>query len=210
MHDVPETQLMILYSSAPSPFGRKVKIIAHLTGLFDQIEVVNIDGNDPQSAALNPNPLNKIPALELDSGQLIVDSKVICEHLIKQSGRLELLPEDLRVDLLSRAALADGIIEAALLIVYERRFRAESQINSDWLTRQNRKVLGGLEWFTDNLTEIIAAPTIDQVGLAVTLGYLDFRFAGEWRTRFTDLALWLNQFQQTTPGYQLTDPQAHA
>ena len=201
---------MKLYSSAPSPFGRKVKITAHLTGLFDQIEVVNIDGNDPQSAALNPNPLNKIPALELDSGQLIVDSKVICEYLIKQSGRLELLPEHLRVDLLSRVALADGITEAALLMVYERRFRAESQINTDWLTRQNEKVLGGLQWFTDNLTEIVATPTIDQVGLVVTLGYLDFRFSGEWRTRFTDLALWLTQFQQMVPGYQLTDPQAHA
>jgi len=201
---------MKLYSSAPSPFGRKVKITAHLTGLVDQIEVVNIDGNDPQSAALNPNPLNKIPALELDSGQLIVDSKVICEYLIKQSGRLELLPEHLRVDLLSRAALADGITEAALLMVYERRFREESQINTDWLTRQNQKVLGGLQWFTDNLTEIVATPTIDQVGLAVTLGYLDFRFSGEWRTRFTDLALWLTQFQQMVPGYQLTDPQAHA
>ena len=201
---------MKLYSSAPSPFGRKVKITAHLTGLVDQIEVVNIDGNDPQSAALNPNPLNKIPALELDSGQLIVDSKVICEYLIKQSGRLELLPEHLRVNLLSRAALADGITEAALLMVYERRFREESQINTDWLTRQNQKVLGGLQWFTDNLTEIVATPTIDQVGLAVTLGYLDFRFFGEWRTRFTDLALWLTQFQQMVPGYQLTDPQAHA
>lgn len=201
---------MKLYSSAPSPFGRKVKITAHLTGLFDQIEVVNIDGNDPQSAALNPNPLNKIPALELDSGQLIVDSKVICEYLIKQSGRLELLPEHLRVDLLTRAALADGITEAALLMVYERRFREESQINTDWLTRQNQKVLGGLQWFTDNLTEIVTIPTIDQVSLAVTLGYLDFRFSGEWRTRFTDLALWLTQFQQMVPGYQLTDPQAHA
>ena len=201
---------MKLYSSAPSPFGRKVKITAHLTGLFDQIEVVNIDGNDPQSATLNPNPLNKIPALELDSGQLIVDSKVICEYLIKQSGRRELLPEHLRVDLLSRAALADGITEAALLMVYERRFRAESQINTNWLIRQNQKVLGGLQWLTDNLTEIVATPTIDQVGLAVTLGYLDFRFSGEWRTRFTDLALWLAQFQQMVPGYQLTDPQAHA
>lgn len=201
---------MKLYSSAPSPFGRKVKITAHLTGLLDQIEVVNIDGNDPQSVALNPNPLNQIPALELDSGQLIVDSKVICEYLIKQSGRFELLPKHLRVHLLSRAALADGITEAALLMVYERRFRAESQINTDWLTRQNEKVLGGLQWFTDNLTEIVATPTIDQVGLAVTLGYLDFRFSGEWRTRFTDLALWLTQFQQMVPGYQLTDPQAHA
>ena len=92
---------MKLYSSAPSPFGRKVKITAHLTGLFGQIDVVNIDGNDPQSATLNPNPLNKIPALELDSGQLIGASKVICEYLIKQSGHPEPLPEQQRIDLLS-------------------------------------------------------------------------------------------------------------
>ena len=98
---------MKLYSSASSPFGRKVRITAYLTGLFDQIEAVNIDGNDPQSTALNPNPLKKIPALELDPGQLIVDCKVICEHLIKQSGRLKPLPENLRVNLFSRAASAD-------------------------------------------------------------------------------------------------------
>ena len=86
--------------------------------------MVNIDGNDPQSTALNPNPLKKIPALKLDSGQLIVDSKVICVHLITQSGLLELLSEDLRVDLFSRAVLADGITEATFLMVYEHRFRA--------------------------------------------------------------------------------------
>jgi len=201
---------MKLYSSPPSPFGRKVKITAHITELFDHIEVVNIDGNDPKSADLNPNPLNKIPTLELPSGEVIVDSKVICEYLIKRSDRSELLPQESRIQLLSRAALADGITEAALLMVYERRFRDESQINSDWLNRQNQKVLGGLSWFTDNLTDIASTPTLDQIGLAVALGYLDFRFSGEWRTRFTDLALWLTQFQQMVPGYQLTDPQTHA
>ena len=85
----------------PSPFGRKVKITVHLTVLFDQIEVLNINGDGPQRVALNPNPLNKIPALELDSGQLIVASKVICEYLIKQSGHPEPLPEQQRIDLLS-------------------------------------------------------------------------------------------------------------
>ena len=63
---------------------------------------------------------------------------------------------------------------------------------------------------TDNLTEIIATPTIDKVGLEVTLGYLDFRFSDEWRMRFNDLAKWLSRFQQMVPRYQLTDPQAHA
>ena len=89
---------MRLYSSSPSPFGRKVKITAHLTGLYDQLEVVTIDGNDPESTQINPNPLNKIPTLALESGELIVDSKVICEYLIQASGRTEMLPEDHRID----------------------------------------------------------------------------------------------------------------
>ena len=209
MYDLPETQLVKLYSSLPSPFGRKVKIIAHITGLFHQIEVIDIDGNDSKSAALNPNPLNKVPALELDSGELMVDSRVICEYLIKQSRRFELLPEMNREHLLSRAALADGITEAALLMVYEYRFRDESQIDLNWLNRQNQKILDGLEWFTDNVTEVTETPTLDQVGLAIALGYLDLRFSGEWRTRFTDLVLWLTRFEQIVPDYQLTDPRVH-
>lgn len=210
MYDLPETQLVKLYSSPPSPFGRKVKITAHITGLFNQIEVIDIDGNDSKSTVLNPNPLNKVPALELDSGELMVDSRVICEYLIKQSKRSELLPEMNREQLLSRAALADGITEAALLMVYEHRFRDETQIDLNWLNRQNQKILDGLEWFTDNVTEVAEAPTLDQVGLAVTLGYLDLRFSGEWRTRFTDLALWLTRFEQVVPEYQLTAPRVHA
>ena len=209
MYDLPETQLVKLYSSPPSPFGRKVKIIAHITGLFHQIEVIDIDGNDSKSAALNPNPLNKVPALELDSGELMVDSRVICEYLIKQSRRFELLPEMNREHLLSRAALADGITEAALLMVYEYRFRDESQIDLNWLNRQNQKILDGLEWFTDNVTEVTETPTLDRVGLAIALGYLDLRFSGEWRTRFTDLVLWLTRFEQIVPDYQLTDPRVH-
>ena len=209
MYDFPETQLVKLYSSPPSPFGRKVKITAHITGLFNQIEVIDIDGNDSKSAALNPNPLNKVPTLELDSGELMVDSRVICEYLIKQSRRFELLPEMNREHLLSRAALADGITEAALLMVYEYRFRDESQIDLNWLNRQNQKILDGLEWFTDNVTEVTETPTLDQVGLAIALGYLDLRFSGEWRTRFTDLALWLTRFEQIVPEYQLTDPRVH-
>jgi len=88
------------------------------------------------------------------------------------------LPECRRIESLIRIALADGITEAALLMVYEQRFRRPSQVNSDWLHRQNQKVIGGLDWFNSNLTEVSSSPTLDQVGLAVALDYLDFRFAG--------------------------------
>lgn len=201
---------MRLFSSPPSPFGRKVKMTAAITGLIDAIEIVQIDANDPQSLALNPSPIQKIPLLELDDGHIITDSKVICEYLIARSGRHEMLPDADRIGCLTRASVADGITEAALLMVYERRFRPESQINHDWLNRQNLKVLGGLDWITTHIRSVDRTPTLDQVTLAASLGYLDFRFAGEWRTRYRELALWLTQYQQMVPSYQETSPDAHA
>lgn len=147
------------------------------------MDVINVDSADQIATRNNPNPLNKIPALELKSGQLIVDSTVICEYLIKLANQTDLLPECWRIECLTRIALADGITEAALLMIYEQRFRKQSQINTDWLHRQNEKVIGGLSWFNGQLTDVASTPTLDQIGLAVALGYLDFRFAGEWRER---------------------------
>lgn len=183
---------------------------AAITGLIDAIEIVQIDANDPKSLALNPSPIQKIPLLELEDGQLVTDSQVICEYLIERSGRHEMLPDTDRIGCMTRASVADGITEAALLMVYERRFRPESQINHDWLNRQNLKVLGGLDWITTHIRPVDRTPTLDQVTLAASLGYLDFRFAGEWRTRYHELARWLTQYQQMVPSYQATSPDAHA
>ncbi len=179
---------------------------ASICGLADQLAVSPLDTNDPDSAASNPNPLNKIPVLETESGQLIADSRVICEYLIERSGRGDMLPSSRRIDILTGAAIADGCIEAALLMVYERRFRDESQVNTAWLNRLNQKVLGALDWATTNRQSIEQTPTLDQITWAAALGYLDFRFSGEWRTRYTELALWLTQFQQMVPSYLATDP----
>ena len=201
---------MNLYSSLPSPFGRKVKMTAAIAGLMDQIDVIQIDANDPASLALNPSPIQKIPLLELDDGQIVTDSKVICEYLIQRAERHEMLPASDRIACLTRAAVADGITEAALLMVYERRFRDASQVNQDWLNRLNRKVLGGLDWIQTEIHAVDRTPTLDQITLAASLGYLDFRFAGEWRTRYHDLALWLTQYQQMVPSYQATRPDGHA
>ncbi|NBS12405.1 MAG: glutathione S-transferase family protein [Gammaproteobacteria bacterium] len=199
---------MRLYTSAPSPFGRKVKITAHLVGVFDQIQCILIDANDADSAAKNPNPLAKIPTLELDSGEILLDSQVICLHLLREQGLLErCLPSAQISAVLTRAAVADGLMEAALLMVYERRFRPAELVSDDWLHRQNTKVLGALAWLDQHRQPILSTPTLDQIGLACALGYLDFRFQGEWRTRFKALAQWLAEFQQMVPAYRLTDPE---
>jgi len=199
---------MRLYSSAASPFGRKVKITAHLTGCIDHMDVILVDANDPESLAANPNPLGKIPVLVLENGELLVDSRVICLHMLERGHMRErCLPASKEMQLLTRAAVADGLMDAALLMVYERRFRSSEHVSKDWLHRQNIKVLGALDWLDQHRQPVIKTPTLDQIGLACALGYLDFRFQGEWRTRFTSLARWLTEFQQMVLAYRLTDPE---
>ena len=70
---------MILRSSPASPFGRKCKISASVLGLIDKIEVTKTDTVDPNGPIAKENPLGKIPALILDDGTCIFDSRVICE-----------------------------------------------------------------------------------------------------------------------------------
>tara|TARA_B100000161_G_scaffold256930_1_gene220439 strand:+ start:166 stop:390 length:225 start_codon:yes stop_codon:yes gene_type:complete len=71
----------------------KIKIAADITGLCGQLDVIDIDFADLVATRNNPNPLNKIPALEPESGQLIIESKVTCEYLIKLTNRNDLMPE---------------------------------------------------------------------------------------------------------------------
>ena len=106
--------------------------------------MIDIESADLVATRNNPNPLNKIPALEPESGQLIIESKIICEYLIKLTNRNDLMPECRRIEGFIRIALADGITEAMLLIMYEQWYEKPSRVNADWLHRQNHQVIGGL------------------------------------------------------------------
>jgi len=118
--------MMILRSSPPSPFGRKVKIAASLVSLSGEIEVVAADTNNPSDSLHQQNPLGKIPALILEDGTIIFDSRVIVEHLDVRAGGNRLIPAEPRARLATQTAiaLADGIMDAAILQIYEQRFRA--------------------------------------------------------------------------------------
>ena len=102
---------MILRSSDPSPFGRKVKIVAKVLGLYDQLSVEMSNTNDPQDSLRKQNPLGKIPILILDDGRKIFDSRVICEYLDAQVDGVTVHPteSDARWDALTLQALGDGI-----------------------------------------------------------------------------------------------------
>lgn len=198
---------MILCSSPSSPFVRKCTMSAMILGLIDQIDVVPANTRDPMDAMRNENPLGKIPTLIADDGLRLYDSPVICEYLDMKAGGGKLLPAgDARWPVLKLQALADGILDAAILQVYERRFRTEDKVHQPWLDMQQSKVDGALDWLEANTPETGAHPTIGDVTLACALDYLDFRFEGKWREGRPKLAAWLEAFAKAVPAYGETKP----
>ena len=107
-----------LRSSARSPFGRKVRIAASVVGLTDDILVEEADPMSADDPIRQQNPLGKIPALVLEDGRILYDSRVIIEYFDAISGGGRLIPNDpsSRFPVLTQAALADGMLDAGILI----------------------------------------------------------------------------------------------
>lgn len=198
---------MILRSSPSSPFGRKCKMSIHVLGLMDKIEITRANTMDPEDSIRQENPLGKIPILIRDDGSHIYDSWVICEYLDNLAGDSKLFPAgEARWPALTLQALGDGMLDASILQVYEKRFRPEEKRHQDWVDYQQEKVQRALTWLEANTPQTRAQPDIGDITLACVLGYLDFRFEGAWREGRPNLGAWLERFADATPAYGETKP----
>jgi glutathione S-transferase len=202
--------MMRLLSAPTSPYGRKVKIAAHMKGVMDQIKVEFVDTTDPKNVRelQGENPLVKIPVLITSDGSQLFDSHVICEYLDTLSPKARLFPDigAARFNTLTLGALGDGIMDAALLLVYERRFRPEDKWVQSWVDRQQAKVDSAMQHLERNPPSFGQTPDYGHVTIASALGYLDLRQDGRWRKTSPNLVAWLERFQAAVPAYAVTTP----
>ena len=200
---------MQLRSSPSSPFGRKVKMATYILGFDDQVTPVLTDTLDPNDSICEVNPLGKIPALE-DDGATYYDSRVIMEYLDAKAGGGKIIPASgpARFEALTRAALMDGILDAAILVIYERRMRPEDKYVESVVERQRGKIIRGLEAIAAENRSYSngAMPDVGEIGLACVLDYLDFRKQVNWRDHAPNLASWLADFAAAVPGYEDSMP----
>jgi len=197
--------MLVLRSSAASPFGRKVKLSASFLGLSDRIQIVDADTLNPGDSIRQQNPLGKIPALILENGEVLYDSRVIVDYLDHLAGGGRIIPSGPeRFAALRDQALADGIMDAALLQVYEGRFRPEDRHEPKWVSHQADKVRRGLDHAEAHRTQPGQPIHIGQIALACALGYLDLRFNGRWRESYPRLVAWLADFEARVPAYAKT------
>ena len=180
---------------------------AEILGLAGRIAVVHADTLDENDTLRQQNPLGKMPCLLLADCTAIFDSPIIIEFLQHVAGSDRLQPwQGLeRFRRLTEARLANGITDAALLMVYEPRFHSEPQISERWLAHQRGKIGRGLAAFEKAPPQ---GTTIIALSLACALAYLDWRKPYDWRPHFPALVAWLDRFAEVEPAFDRTHPEA--
>jgi len=183
---------MRLLGSLTSPFVRKARIVLAEKKIDYAFELDN--PWDENSRVPDANPLGKVPVLVLEDASTLFDSRVIVEFLDSVSPISRLIPADNRekIEVKRWEALADGVLDAAVTVVLERRRPAEQQSGAT-IERQMEKIerglavmsrdLGDKHWCTGN------AFTLADIACGVALGYLDFRHGPvDWRVLHPNLA----------------------
>src|SRR5256885_12317040 len=171
--------MMILRSSPPSPFGRKVRLAIGILGLDKEVTVEQADPTDADDSIRKQNPLGKIPALIIENGTVLYDSPVILEYLDHRAGGGKIIPAEpnARFAALTLQALCDGILDAGILLVYEGRWRAAEKHEPKWIGHQRGKVQRALDVLEAAPPKLDVTPNVGLITLAMVLVFVDLRFA---------------------------------
>jgi glutathione S-transferase len=184
---------MKLLASLASPYTRKVRIVLAEKKIDCDMEVVDVS---PSENPVNAhNPLGKVPTLVLDDGTALFDSRVIVEFLDNVSPISRLIPDENRERVAVRRweALADGVLDAGILIRYES-LRPKKEQSETWVAKQLGKAKRGLALMESELGERAWCHgerySLADIAFGCALGWLEFRKPGglDWRAEHAGLA----------------------
>jgi glutathione S-transferase len=203
---------MKLIGSLASPYVRKVRVVLAEKKLDYQLELENVWA--PETTIQRLNPLGKVPCLVMEDGYAMQDSRVIVEYLDSVSPVCKLLPPNgrERADIKCWEALADGVLDAAVLVRLERTQRPPALQSEDWIARQMRKVDLGLASMAERLGDDLWCASnhysLADVAVGCCLGWLSFRFPEiDWRGKYPNLGR-LHDKLSDRPSFRDTVPQA--
>jgi len=179
---------MKLIGSDTSPYVRKVRVVMAEKKIEYQYEQQDVWA--PDSPIQQSNPLGKVPCLIMDDGGAVFDSRVIVDYLDNLTPVHRLIPPSgrARTEVKCWEALADGLLDAALLIRLEYSQRDEAQRSQRWIDRQRGKIDAALAAMAAGLGDkpwcCEGRYSLADVAVGCALGYLSFRFPDiDWRTR---------------------------
>jgi glutathione S-transferase len=193
--------------SPASPYVRKVLLSAYRAGIQDELELVEA-GSENDTLLRGKNPLGKIPVLQKPDGDFLFDSRVIVDHLNKLGGGL--IPENgsERDIILSRSALAEGLTDASLLVVYSERYAGGEIPSKLWLDLQLGKIDKTLDFLEIDIVNWSNPKGFDAANIALTtaLDYMSFRNVRDWKLNRPKISQWFDDVSSKLLGFAETAP----
>ncbi|WP_281841048.1 glutathione S-transferase [Sinisalibacter aestuarii] len=190
--------MQLLFAPA-SPYARKVRVLLHELGESDSVELVEVATSPtaPATEVAAAHALKKIPALIRPEGCTLYDSRVITRYLDTRAGG-RFYPASHIWETLTLEATGDGIMDAAVLMVYEGRCRPDDKQDHGWLDAQWGKIENALDALSDRWMSHLAGPLdMGVIAVGCALAYLDFRHADrQWRQGRDALDDWFAVFAE--------------
>ncbi|EHC98712.1 putative GST-like protein YibF [Salmonella enterica subsp. enterica serovar Wandsworth str. A4-580] len=192
---------MKLIGSYTSPFVRKISVLLLEKGIT--FEFINELPYEADNGVAQYNPLGKVPALVTEKGEYWFDSPIIAEYIELLDIAPAMLPRDPMAALKVRQleALADGIMDAALVSVREQARPAAQQSETE-LLRQREKINRSLDMLESYLSDgTLKTDTVNlaTIAIACAVGYLNFR-------RVAPGPIELKAAQRVAPGWCVSRP----
>jgi len=183
---------IILFNGTTSPFGRKSKITALVQEIIFEEKIIKVQ----EAKFLDKhNPLRKIPTL-LVGNLTIIDSDNICIYLDSISNKKTLFPKSNYFNIVSMVSVANGLMESVL----ERRMeitRPYNEQSNDFINKQETRISRTIEWLENNWKNYDNNYlTMDQITIACSLEYTNFRLNSRWEKKSPNLLKWLDNFRQ--------------
>ena len=186
------TNKMILFNGPNSPFGRKTKITSIVQEIVLEEKIIKVQ----EASFLDKhNPLRKIPTL-LINDLAIIDSDNICVYLDSISNKKTLFPKNEYFKIISMVSVANGLMESVL----ERRMeiiRPTNEQSNSFINKQEIRITRTIKWLEENWKNYNDNYlTMDQIAIACSLEYTNFRLDNQWEKDSPKLIKWLKNFRQ--------------
>jgi len=201
---------MKLLGGTISPYTRKVRIVLAEKKIDCEFEIADV--NPPENPVNAHNPLGKVPTLILDDGAALFDSRVIVEFLDNVSPISRLIPDDNRERVAVRRweALADGALDAGLLVRYES-VRPKKEQSPSWSDKQTGKLKRGLAMIAAELGDRTWCHgdkySLADIAVGSCLGWVEFRkpAAIDYRAEYPNLSRYYDKLMER-PAFADTAP----
>ena len=183
---------IILYNGPNSPFGRKTKITSLVQEVTLEEKIIKVQ----EANFLDKhNPLRKIPTL-LVNDITIIDSDNICIYLDSISKKKTLFPKKEYFKIISMISVANGLMESVL----ERRMekiRPNNEQSNNFINKQEIRISRTIKWIENNWNNYEENYlTMDQIAIACSLEYTNFRLNNQWEKDCPKLIKWLINFRK--------------